>query len=284
VEPRGQARDATEVLYDISDRMGMVKNWNDVLNFIMGFVNVPELMLAEDKTHTPEEVCDSLAKLAYGPDCGLDWFKENGHKVVERMPEITYDPHPYKYPLYNEYLIKVGADLEKEFKKAGCPIEWDFTQYVPFPDDRRSPVHAEASEYDMYAITFKDTQVNFSENLSIPWIAEIVSRDPIHMGILINPKTAARKGLEDGDLIEIRSREDAIKGRVKVVEGVHPETLAVSNAIGKWTDDHPIVKPGGGHFNRLLPADLDYTCLVTGGLESVAKVKISKLAAAPAAG
>jgi anaerobic selenocysteine-containing dehydrogenase len=282
VEARGESRDATEILYDISERMGMLANWNDVLNFVLGFVNAPEFMLSSDKKHTPEELVDNLAKMVYGPDFGIDWFKENGHKVVERMPEISYEPHPYKHPLYNEYLVKVGIELKAEFEKNQVPIEWDFSQYVPFPDGRLGPVHTEAPEYDLYAITFKDTQVNFSENLSIPWIADIVSRDPIHMGILMNPRTAEAKGLNDGDLIEIRSREDAIKGSVKIVEGVHPETLAVSNAVGKWMEDHPIVKPGGGHFNRLLPADLDYTCLVTGGLESVAKVKVTKLAAAEA--
>lgn len=277
VPPTGQCRDATEILTEISDRMGMLSNWNDILNFVMGFVNKPEYMLEPNKKYSVEELYDRMGRMAYGDEYGLEWFKEHGHRVVERMPEISYNPHPWRIPIYCDYLLKVRDQLKADWEAHNCPVEWDFSQYVPIPDDRLSPVHSEPPEYDMYAITFKDTALNFSENLSIPWIADVVSRDPVHMGILINPKTAERKGLNDGDLIEIRSREDAIRGRVKICEGVHPETVAVSNAVGRWVEGHPIVKPGGGHFNRLLPADLDHTCLVTGGLESVAKVKVTKI-------
>ncbi len=279
VPPTGQCRDATEILYEISERMGMLKNMNDIMNFVQGFVNDPKYMLDADKKHEVTEIYDNFARMTQGEDKGLEWFKEHGHNVVERMPEISYDPHPYRYPFYCEFILKTGAKLKQEWEAAACPIEWDFSQYVAFPDGRIGPVHKESAEYDMYAITFKDSTINFAETLSIPWIADIVYRDPIHMGILINPKTAERKGIRDGDLIELRSREDAIKGQAKIVEGVHPETVAVSNALGRWVEGHTIVKPGGGHFNRLLPSDLDYTCLVTGGLESVAKVKITKLQA-----
>ncbi len=277
VPPTGSCKDATEILNEISFRMGAINGRNDILNFVLGLVNTPEYMLEPDRMHSPEEIYDRVAKSTYGPEFGLEWFKEHGHKVVERMPEISYNPHPWKLPFYCEFMMKTGDALKADFEKNDCPIEWDFSQYVPVPDDRVGPVHLEAPEYDMYAITFKDTMLNFAENTSIPWIADIADRDPIHMGLLINPVTAAKKGLNDGDLVEMSSREDAIKGHVKIVEGIHPETIAVSNYVGRFVDGHPIIKPGGGHFNRLLPADLEYTCLVTGGLESVAKVKVTRL-------
>jgi hypothetical protein len=42
------------------------------------------------------------------------------------------------------------------------------------------------------------------------------------------------------------------------------------------------VRPGGGHFNELLPANLKHTDACSSQLESVAKVKVTRLAGPPA--
>ena len=46
-------------------------------------------------------------------------------------------------------------------------------------------------------------------------------------------------------------------------------------------DYHAIVRPGGGHFNRLMPADLKHTDANSGQLETSGKVKVTKLMSKP---
>jgi anaerobic selenocysteine-containing dehydrogenase len=133
----------------------------------------------------------------------------------------------------------------------------------------------------MYAITFKDIQVNFGENLSIPWISDIVYKDPVHMGILINPKAASARSIRDGDVIQLTSQYGKIIGLAKLTQGIHPESVGVSNALTRWVDYHAVIKPGGGNFNRLLPADLRNTDACSGQMETVAKVKVTKLRSRP---
>ncbi len=95
-----------------------------------------------------------------------------------------------------------------------------------------------------------------------------------NMGVLINPQTAAERNIEDGDVITITSPYGAIKGIAKITQGMHVDCLAVSNALTRWTGYHSVVKPGGGNFNRLLPADLKNTVACSGQMECTAKVNV----------
>jgi anaerobic selenocysteine-containing dehydrogenase len=101
------------------------------------------------------------------------------------------------------------------------------------------------------------------------------------MGLLIHPKTAAARGIENDDLIQLTSPYGQVQGLAKLTEGVHPETIAMSNALTKWIDYHAIVRPGGGHFNRLMPADLKHTDANSGQLETSGKVKVTKIMSKP---
>ena len=62
---------------------------------------------------------------------------------------------------------------------------------------------------------------------------------------------------------------------------MHPETVCVSNALTREAGVHSSVRPGGGHFNELLPADLHNTDACSSQPETVARVKITKLSTMP---
>ncbi len=165
--------------------------------------------------------------------------------------------------------------------KVKMPFKWDTSEYVAFPNGSLSPVHSEPPEFDMYAITFKEHFMNFTENLSIPTIREIADRDPHHVGLIMNPKTAKAKGLEEGDYIEVRSQFGHLSGWLVYTEGIHPEVIGVSNATNRTVSHSPVTRLGGGQFNTLLGNDFDYTDHVTGAMETVARVKITKLPKPP---
>jgi len=181
-------------------------------------------------------------------------------------------------------MLQVKKELEENIAKANPPLpfKWNTSGYQPIPDGQFSPVYnAEPPEYDLYAITFKEHFINFTENLSIPWIREVTDRDPHHRGIMLNTKTAEKKGIKDGDVIEVRSQFGALTGRVVLTEGIHPETVGISNATNRTVTHSPITRLGGGQFNTLCGNSFQYTDEVSGAMESVARVKIKKIDAPP---
>ena len=163
---------------------------------------------------------------------------------------------------------------------AKVPIrhEWEWDCYQPLPLPVLDPVLREPPEYDLYAISFKEIQINFGETLGNPWIDDIVYRDPVHATILMNARTGAARGLKTGDIVQLDSPYGHIFGKISLSQGVHPETVAVSNSLTRIANQHKGVRPGCGNFNELLPADLRNTDACSSQLESVARVKLTKLA------
>ena len=285
IEPLYDCKSEEEIFNEISERIGILDTWNEIVNFACGFHQKPELLLKPGVKYSDKDIAERKGKL--WNDKPLEWYQEHGHAVTKRRPDIWYRPwEGQRLHFYLEYILQQRDTLKKKMEEAGVPFidDWHWEDYQPLPLPILDPLHKEPEEYDMYAITFKDVQLNFTENLSIPWIRDIVYKDPVHMGLLINPKTAAAKGLEDGDLIKLTSPYGSIQGLVKITEGVHPETVAVSNALTRWVKYHMVVKPGGGNFNRLLPANLENTCACSGQMETTARVKITKLRSRPKEG
>lgn len=282
IKPLYDCKSEEDIFNELSERIGILDVWNEVQNFANGFAQKEELLLKPGIKYTDKDIAERKGLL--WNDKPIEWYMEHGHSVTKRRPEIWYRPWDgMRLHFYLDYVLEVRDKLRKNMEEAKVPFinEWQWGDYAALPLPVLDPVHQEPPEFDMYAITFKDVQINFTENLSIPWISDVVYKDPVHMGVLINTKTAEAKGIGDGDLIEIRSPYGDIKGLAKLTEGVHPETVAISNALTRWVKYHMVVKPGGGNFNRLLPANLKNTCACSGQMETTAKVKVTKLRSKP---
>ncbi len=106
---------------------------------------------------------------------------------------------------------------------------------------------------ELVMTSFKWNVHNHGRTMNLKWLAEIVHSNPAWL----NPKTAARLGVSDGDWIEITSyysvhiqrnsphlrredwtdeteRREVSKMRVPIVtmEGIHPSAIAMSNSCG----------------------------------------------------
>jgi anaerobic selenocysteine-containing dehydrogenase len=169
-----------------------------------------------------------------------------------------------------------GDQLRADFAATG--YEWDTSNYVALPEWRDGPIHGDDPDYPLYAITFKTAETNFAENMSIPVIDKLAAGAAQTRGVLLNPRTAAAVGIGEGDSIRVSSRFGAVEGDAALSEGVHPEVVAVSNAITRRIGGRK-----GTHFNALLPAELEYTDRFSGALESVARVRVEKVGAEVAA-
>ena len=267
VPPLYDTRDATEILIDIAERCGFLDVWNGFLSFLLGLTVRDDLVLAPDRKYSNEELIDRMCRAAYGDDHGLEWFKVNGHMVTKRNASETYLPYDgLRIPFYYETIKAAGIELKERFEGTG--YEWDTTGYVPLPAWSDGPIHGDDPDYPLYAITFKTAETNFAETMSIPVISDLTKGAAQTRGILLNPATARRYGLADGDPIEVESRFGRLEGSAALTEGLHPDVVAVANAL---TGNG---RKLGAHFNTLLPSELEYTDLFSGALESVARVQV----------
>ena len=280
--PLYDTRSEEEIFYELAERMGFLDRWNDALNHALGFHLKPELLLEKDRKHTDREIARRKGLLWNGKD--LDWYIEHGHAVTPRRPDKWYRPWDgLRLRFYIEDFLRMRDDLKRKMEAAKVPIrhEWEWDCYQPLPLPVLDPVLREPPEYDLYAISFKEIQINFGETLGNPWIDDIAYGDPVHATILMNARTGAARGLKSGDMVQLDSPYGHIFGRISLSQGVHPETVAVSNSLTRIANQHKGVRPGGGNFNELLPADLRNTDACSSQLESVARVKLTKLALRP---
>ncbi|HXH96111.1 MAG TPA: molybdopterin-dependent oxidoreductase [Gaiellaceae bacterium] len=271
IEPMYDSRDATEILIDIAERCGFLDVWNGFLSMLLGLTARPDLVLEPDRRYSNDEIMDRVCRATYDDEHDLAWFKEHGHMVKEKTASEAYLPYDgLRIPFYYEVIKSAGDQLREDFADTG--YEWDTSNYVALPSWRDGPIHGEDAEYPLYAITFKTAETNFAENMSIPLIDRVTAGAAQTRGVLLNPRTAERLGLDEGDAIAVVSRFGRVEGDVALSEGVHPDVVAVSNAITR-----PIGGRKGTHFNALLPAELEYTDTFSGALESVARVRVEKV-------
>jgi anaerobic selenocysteine-containing dehydrogenase len=274
IEPLHNTRDATEILIDIAERCGFLDVWNGFLSFLLGLTARDDLVLAPDRTYTNDEIMDRFCRACYDDEHGLEWFKEHGHMVAKKTAAESYLPYDgLRIPFYYEVIKTAGDQLRAQF--AGTGYDWDTSGYVPLPSWHDGPIHGENPDYPLYAITFKTAETNFAENMSIPLIDKLTAGAAQTRGVLLNPRTAAALDVSDGDPIEVVSAFGRVEGNAALSEGVHPDVVAVSNALsGRAAGRHP--------FNTAL-AELEYTDNFSGALESVARVRVEKAAKEAAA-
>ena len=277
-EPLYDTKSEEDIFAELSERMGILEGYNSVINIVSGFEHKPELMLELDKKYTDKEIARRKGLLWNDKD--IDWYMEHGHAVTERRSDKWYRPwEGMRLHFYIEMMVTERDKLKALMEEHDVPFrhEWGWDDYQPLPTAVLDPVHEEPPEYGLYAIFYKDIQMNFGESLSIPWIKDIVYRDPVHIAMILNPKTAAAQGLQEKDIVRVDSPYGFLYGRIGTSEGMQPDTLGISNSLSRTKVRHEGVPHAGGHFNDLLPYDLGNTDAVTGQPETVCKIKITKL-------
>ena len=114
--------------------------------------------------------------------------------------------------------------------------------------------HTGLNENELIMTSFKWNVHNHGRTMNLKWLAEIVHTNPAWM----NPETAEKLGLKDGDWIELTSyfsqmleekmpnlkhgNRDAtgriVSGKMRVpivtMPGIHPSAIAMSNSCGHW--------------------------------------------------
>jgi molybdopterin-containing oxidoreductase family molybdopterin binding subunit len=275
VETQGEARRWIDVLFEVAGRMGFLSDIYKLMNVSMGLKD--PYKLDPEKRYSMDEIYDRWTKTLFGPERGIEWFKQNGYHKVPRSVEEKY-PGPFirpRFPVYFENMLRAKQSVKSVAARMGH--DWDTSDYQPVPDWKPCPAYEDGKgSYDLYVVNFKIPFHSLSITTQNPWLNDLAEHNPYAYKILINADTAKGKGINDGEEIWVESEAGKVKGEAKLTECIHPEVVGIAGVFGSWAKGKPVAKGKGVHFNSLLPLSLDRIDPVSTGVDSCIRVKVSR--------
>jgi len=279
VKPVHDRKYIMDVWFEILKRLGKQSEVNEYWNRYTGLDEASKFGPEEDVTW--EQVGDRALKYYFGPDHGMEWFKEHGHLIWPKKVEEAYWRHftDARVPIYMEFVIDLKEKIEKIAEGIGIKMNWD--QYTPliswFPS---TPHLVKNPEFDLYCFGYRDILHTGTCTMEQPWLDEASEMNPYTYNITMNVDTAKRKGLKDRDLIEIESSYGhKVRGTLKLRKGQHPETVAFVSA-GHWAKGQPVAKGKGIAFTFLQEQKFEKCDALTLNVETCVKVRVKKVGGA----
>ncbi|MBI3090596.1 MAG: molybdopterin-dependent oxidoreductase [Candidatus Tectomicrobia bacterium] len=276
VEAAGERRESSELLVELADRIGIREDLNEGYNVSMRLA--APFRLERDKRYTYREICDMELKSNFGPEHGLEWFKQHGVIKWPKKPEEVYWRHfeNVRVPIYWEFLIDTWEQANALAEPRGWHIPREY--YSPLPSFLPCVSHEETSEqHDLYAFYYRDAIHTNSFTMENPWLDETAQLDPFSYTAAMHSEAGRRKGLKDGDWVWIESvKGRRIRGRVHLTEAIHPEGLGIAACAGHWTEAQPIAKGKGVFINDLLEVDMEHSSPANLNLDLCVKVGVTR--------
>ncbi len=183
-----------------------------------------------------ENVCLELAhRLGLGGHLGFSTVEEYYRLLLEQIPGLKlaggletlrktgvwFDQSAR--PDYGAYQHSGFATPSGKFEISSEAVNSHLPTYEPIP------ANAVIDEDSFYLTGFK-WSVQTSATAPAKWLSEIVHDNPAWM----NRETARSLGIADGDRLVIRSAAGSVATRVRLTEGIHPRTIAISGQTGHW--------------------------------------------------
>ncbi len=107
------------------------------------------------------------------------------------------------------------------------------------------PPADEDSAYPLHLIPAVTASLRDGRHANLPWLQE--SPDPLTTivwgsWVELHPKTAAKLGIVEGDIVEVTSRSGSVKAQAYVFPGIHPDAISIPlgnghTALGRWAKD-----------------------------------------------
>jgi phenylacetyl-CoA:acceptor oxidoreductase len=304
VEPRGDTRDFTWIATELARRTGLLEGYNDAINRGVCGVSLKndkrDFALDPTQVHSVDEIWDAVCRAAsHEPSDGaevhdLAWFKEHG--LMTRpykqsgwylYPTLKAQGMRFELP-YQERLMRAGRELGNRLHEQGVTW-WDrqLEEYQPLPVWHDFPAIWEKDlvrrghkpeDFPYWLITTKSMQYASGGNAAIQLMDEVAGNLRGHRGVVINKRTADSLGIEEGDLIEVKSVIGATQGRAVPAQGIHPQTLLIIGQFDHWAT--PYAKDmKAPSLNTIAPMSLELTD-ATGSGADVVRVAVRKLASA----
>ncbi|MFC1906211.1 molybdopterin dinucleotide binding domain-containing protein, partial [Chloroflexota bacterium] len=181
-----------------------------------------------------------------------------------------------RVPIYIHELAYYGPTIKKLAEKAGVHANWE--QYDGLVNWYPTPPNKASEDYDLYCLSYRDILHTGSGTMQLPLVDEASMMNPYTYNIVINTETAQKKGLVDGDIVEIESNHSRkIRGPINTTHGVHPDVISIAATAGHWVKGQPIAYKKGVHFDKLVELDMEHVDPTNLNMETSVKVKICKI-------
>lgn len=288
VKPLGESRDIRDFFPDLAKRIGggmekaydygttedYMREWasNVPENPKTGKAGLDRLMeegVWEDTTREPfyepyakELTAEDLADSETDETTGVITKAGKGIGIMMNGKAVRGFTTPTrKFEIRSEFVKKIGmnedcsqliADSGAKGSNRNATHEGNDVSINEMPIFLQLPEHENLADNELIMTSFKWNVHNHGRTMNLKWLAEIVHTNPAWL----NPKTAAKLGLKDGDWVELTSyhsqflqkesahlmrgeltadgRIEAGTMRVPIVtmEGIHPSAIAMSNSCG----------------------------------------------------
>jgi trimethylamine-N-oxide reductase (cytochrome c) len=221
-------------------------------------------------------------------------FKKKGYYVVPTAPDWEQDPVGMakfvKNPEANPLETPTGkiefcaTDLAEHFPDDDerPPVP----RWIPYGEtSQESRLHPRAKKYPLLLVSNHPRWRVHAEHDDISWLREIPTckvRGPVgymYEPVWINPKDAAARGIEDGDIVKVYNERGAVLGGAYLTERIIPGALSQDHGAR-----HDPIAPGldrGGSNNMISPHGLiSRNCVgvaTSGFLVDVEKVDLKQL-------
>jgi len=279
VEPVHNTRDIADIFTELADRIGILSEYNKAANEYLKLT--PPYQLEPDKKYAWIDIVNRQCLSATEGAHDLEWFKE--HCAIQKpLPvQAQYDVHlqmkarKLRHPIpYFELAKKAGEELARNLASVGIDW-WSTDEYVPLPIYVPSVLDQVPPEYDLYVTTRRLTQIGWGTDVDVPWVLEITELFPGQPDILMNVEAARARGIKDGDEVWVESEVGRVKQRVKLSQGLRPDTVVIAGQFGHWST--PVAKDKGWvSLTALTPIKHSWTDPVCGTMQAVIKAKVYK--------
>ena len=190
-----EAKHPIEIFIELSKRLGKLAPFMERFNTGLG-LKEPYRMEAT-RSYSVEEMIDRYIKSTLNGEYGLEQLREKGfvafpRTLTEKFPRALKKMP--RVPLYFEFLLETGAELDQAAAEVGLPI--DSRSFAPLPSWHACAAQEQApAEFDLIAVNYKLAFHAYNMTQDNPWLAEIAERHPYAYKIMINAETAAKKEL-----------------------------------------------------------------------------------------
>ena len=254
--------DAFTVMWELMRRLNLRDKFAEECNKAWG---LKEVIFKPGRDYTQREGVEVLwadktkKEFSVALEHGFVGSKKNvKSKYLTGAEDKFKGPGKAKMKLYADQLIDTYYKAEGIAKKnnlAGFDLAKLRIAYSPLPTkDHAFPTpHREAKDYPFYVITHKRmyrNQSGFTVNNAI--LNQALGADAATNYVQINATTARELGVKSGDGMTIETRVGKINGTAQVVQGIRPDTIAVSYHYGQWSAGYSPQGRQGTAINQVL--------------------------------
>ncbi|GAB6174310.1 sulfur reductase subunit SreA [Paradesulfitobacterium aromaticivorans] len=287
-QPLYNSKEGNQIILDLCEKMGMLNEEQGLLSRLNQSLGLKTpFLLDPNQKYSWEQIMNLLCLSKTGGQNDLNWFKKNGlvtYKVydVEKYYAATRYPKA-RVPLYLEEFVSHRLRFQKELEEKGVKRkpsnEYVLKQLSALPYWEAHPEHRASKEYDLYCINYKNMQHHFANNITNAWLMELTEdQDPYALKIMMNRSTALKRGLQDGDRIEIEGFTGGkIQGNIKLTQLIHENVLGIAGAYGLHSENIIAEAKKGPSFGDLLKLSEDVFNPLKVSLDRDLKVKIRKI-------